>query len=115
MAGRGLGRDRLLPCQHVGLLGLQYISANLERAILYLNPTMVLVLSAFWFRRPIALMQLLALAVAYAGVSVVWWHDWNTTPMVSDQVQSQMGVDPSHALAVGVCWCWAVRCRMPCT
>lgn len=97
----GLGVTGYYLASTLDFLGLQYISANLERAILYLNPTMVLVLSAFWFRRPIALMQLLALGVAYAGVSVVWWHDWNTTPMVSDQVQSQMGVEPSHALAVG--------------
>ncbi|HEX5312187.1 DMT family transporter [Aquabacterium sp.] len=97
----GLGVTGYYLASTLDFLGLQYISANLERAILYLNPTMVLVLSALWFRRPIALMQLLALGVAYAGVSVVWWHDWTTTPLVSEHVHSGWGVDPSHALTLG--------------
>jgi hypothetical protein len=37
-----LGFQRLLPGQLSRLPGLQYISASLERLILYLNPTMVL-------------------------------------------------------------------------
>jgi drug/metabolite transporter (DMT)-like permease len=55
--------------------GLQYISASLERLILYLNPTMVLLLSALLFGRRVTRHQLVALAVSYAGVVLVFGHE----------------------------------------
>ncbi len=60
---------------YLDFLGLQYISAGLERVILYLNPTMVLLLSAIFLRRPVATRQWLAMGVAYAGVVLVFLHD----------------------------------------
>ena len=56
-------------------LGLQYISAGLERLILYLNPTLVLLLGAVLFKRRVSRGQMLALAVSYAGVLVVFGHE----------------------------------------
>jgi drug/metabolite transporter (DMT)-like permease len=55
--------------------GLQYISASLERLILYLNPTLVLLLGWALFRRPIAARQVLAMALSYAGVLLVFGHE----------------------------------------
>jgi len=55
--------------------GLQYVSASLERLILYLNPTLVLAINVFVFKRPIKPMQLLALAVSYGGVALVFGHE----------------------------------------
>jgi drug/metabolite transporter (DMT)-like permease len=52
--------------------GLHYISASLERLILYLNPTLVLALSVLLFRRPVRREQLIALTVSYAGVLCVF-------------------------------------------
>jgi drug/metabolite transporter (DMT)-like permease len=60
-------------------LGLRYISAGLERIILYLSPTIVLVLSAMLFGRRIARRQWLAMFVAYAGVTLVFLHDVRLT------------------------------------
>lgn len=56
-------------------LGLQYISAGLERVILYLNPTLVLLISALVLGRTVRRHELVALAVAYAGVLIVFAHD----------------------------------------
>ena len=56
-------------------LGLLYISAGLERVILYLNPTLVLLIGLVWLRKRPARREWLALGVAYAGVFVVFWHD----------------------------------------
>lgn len=56
-------------------LGLQHISAGLERVILYLNPTLVLLGSVFVLRRPILAREAWALAVTYGGVLFVFWHD----------------------------------------
>jgi len=55
--------------------GLQYISANLERLILYLNPTIVLGVSALFFKAHIKPQQWAALVVSYLGVLVVFGHD----------------------------------------
>jgi drug/metabolite transporter (DMT)-like permease len=55
--------------------GLQYISANLERLILYLNPTIVLAVSALAFKLKVKPRQWIALAVSYLGVLVVFGHD----------------------------------------
>ena len=56
-------------------LGLQYISAALERLILYLNPTLVLLLSVLVLRRPVTRFDLVALALSYGGIVLVFWHD----------------------------------------
>jgi len=55
--------------------GLAYISAGLERLILYLNPTLVLALGALLFKRRVSRWQVLALAVSYCGVLVVFGHE----------------------------------------
>jgi drug/metabolite transporter (DMT)-like permease len=56
-------------------LGLQYISASLERLILYLNPTLVLALSVLAFGRKVTLRQLAAIGLSYAGVLLVFGHE----------------------------------------
>ena len=55
--------------------GLQYISASLERLILYLNPTLVLMLSIVLFKRRARAGQWWALAVSYGGVLLVFGHE----------------------------------------
>jgi drug/metabolite transporter (DMT)-like permease len=56
-------------------MGLQYITASLERLVLYLYPTMVLVLSAVLHKRPVTRRELLALLLSYAGIAFVFAHD----------------------------------------
>lgn len=48
--------------------GLQFISAGLERVILFLYPTFVLLFSALIFRRPVTLRETIALLLCYAGM-----------------------------------------------
>jgi len=55
--------------------GLAYISASLERLVLYLNPTIVLLLGRVLYKRRVTRGQLLALAVSYAGVLLVFGHE----------------------------------------
>ena len=54
--------------------GLQYITASLERLILYLNPTLVLLLGWLLHGRRIRRPQLVAMAVSYCGVVLVFGH-----------------------------------------
>jgi drug/metabolite transporter (DMT)-like permease len=56
-------------------LGLRYISVGLERLILFLAPTLVLLITAFWLKRVIAMRQWVALFLSYAGVVLVFAHD----------------------------------------
>lgn len=56
-------------------LGLQYISAGLERLILYLNPTLVLLLSVVLLGRPVSRAERVALALSYGGILLAFWHD----------------------------------------
>ena len=55
--------------------GLQYISAGLERLILFLNPTFVVLMSVMFVGYRIVRRDLLALAVSYAGIALVFVHD----------------------------------------
>jgi len=55
--------------------GLQYVTASLERLILYLNPTLVLALSVVLFGKRVSLRQLAAIGVSYAGVILVFGHE----------------------------------------
>ncbi len=56
-------------------LGLQYISAGLERLILYIYPTLVLLMLAYWKHERINNTVKLALAIAYSGMLLVFAHD----------------------------------------
>jgi drug/metabolite transporter (DMT)-like permease len=64
---------------YVDFLGLQYISVGLERIVLYLTPTIVLVISYFVLQKPISRMQWYALVVGYLGVIVVFVQDASST------------------------------------
>lgn len=58
-------------------LGLLYISASLERLVIFLYPTLVVVLSAIYFKRRITGRVVVALLLSYAGIILVFAHDVN--------------------------------------
>lgn len=55
--------------------GLQYIGASLERLILYLNPTIVLLIGVVFLGKRASRGQWLALGLSYLGVLVVFGAD----------------------------------------
>jgi drug/metabolite transporter (DMT)-like permease len=69
-------------------LGLQYVTASLERLMLFLYPTIVVVLSAIFLAQPITRRTLAALALSYGGIALAVAHDIRITG------------DP-HAIALG--------------
>ena len=71
----GLGFTGYYLASFLDFWGLQYISASLERLILYLNPTLVLLLGWALYRRRIGRMQAIAMAVSYGGVLLVFGHE----------------------------------------
>lgn len=71
----GLGFSGYYLASFLDFAGLAYISASLERLILYLNPTLVLALSVALHRTRVTARQIGALAVSYAGVLLVFGHE----------------------------------------
>jgi len=59
----------------LAFVGLETVSAGLERVVLYLSPTFVLLITAVVFKRPIARRQWVALALSYGGVVAVFLND----------------------------------------
>lgn len=57
---------------YLDLAGLQYISAGLGRLILYLYPTIVLLLSALFLKQPIRARHLASLGLSYGGIVLVF-------------------------------------------
>jgi drug/metabolite transporter (DMT)-like permease len=53
-------------------LGLQYISAGLERLILFLYPSFAVFINAYFFRQRISPIQQLALLLTYVGIGLAY-------------------------------------------
>ena len=71
----GLGVSGYYLASTLDFMGLQYISASLERLILYLNPTLVLAMGVVLFKRRVTTRQVMALAVSYGGVLLVFGQE----------------------------------------
>lgn len=71
----GLGLIGYYCSSFLDFLGLQYISAGLERLILFLYPTMTVILSAMLYKRAIGRKVIVAMALCYAGIALVFLHD----------------------------------------
>ena len=71
----GLGFIGYYLSSYLDFLGLQYISAGLERLILYLSPTFVMLIGRVLYKRQVEPIRMLAMLVSYAGICVVFWHE----------------------------------------
>ena len=71
----GLGVTGYYLASYLDFAGLQYISASLERLILYLNPTLVMLLGLAVYGRRITLRQVVGMALSYAGVVLVFGQE----------------------------------------
>lgn len=84
MAGLGLFGYYL--ASYLDFLGLDYISAALERLILFLYPTVVIVLSALFLGKPVTRRMLAALALSYLGIALAVGHDLDVSGTARDVV-----------------------------
>ena len=60
-------------------MGLAYITAGLERLILFLYPTIVAIISVFLFKKPIGRTGIIALVLSYIGIGLATIETVNTT------------------------------------
>lgn len=68
----GLGLLGFYLASLLDFIGLQYISASLERLILFVYPTLVVLLSVVFLRKPIRRVHYLALLLTYAGIALAF-------------------------------------------
>ncbi|MEG3002279.1 MAG: DMT family transporter [Comamonas sp.] len=71
----GLGFCGYYLSSYLDFAGLQYITASLERLILYLNPTLVVVFGWVVYKRAITWGQLAGMGLSYCGVLLVFGHE----------------------------------------
>lgn len=62
------------------LSGLEYVSAQLERLMLYAYPSMVVVIGALFFGAKVSRSVIPALLLTYAGLGVMYGHDLQIAP-----------------------------------
>ncbi len=71
----GLGVTGYYLASFLDFAGLAFISASLERLILYLNPTLVLLLGWVLYKRPVGRWQAIGMGISYLGVVLVFGHE----------------------------------------
>lgn len=76
---------------YLDFLGLRYITAALERLILFLYPTLVIVLSALFLAKPIGRRTLVALALCYCGIGLAVGHDLHVAGEVGEVGEVALG------------------------
>jgi drug/metabolite transporter (DMT)-like permease len=67
--------------------GLEFISAGLERLTLYIYPTIVILMMAFWKKKLISHREKIALAIAYAGMIFVFVHELQFHQTLSNTIK----------------------------
>jgi drug/metabolite transporter (DMT)-like permease len=67
--------------------GLTYIDASLERIILYIYPTIVIIISKYWYNTIITPIQILSIALTYVGIIIAY--------------SGNLAVNPSHDVFIG--------------
>ncbi|MCW5634328.1 MAG: DMT family transporter [Rubrivivax sp.] len=75
LAVAGLGFSGYYLASFLDFAGLQYVTASLERLMLYLNPTLVLLLSWLLVGKRVHPTQVWAMAVSYLGIALVFGHE----------------------------------------
>ena len=76
----GLGFIGYYLASYFDFLGLQYITAALERLLLFVHPTFVVFFSALLFGRRITGRDVFSIAISYVGIALVFGHDVATQP-----------------------------------
>jgi len=71
----GLGVLGYYAASYFDFKGLTYLDASLERLILFIYPTIVVILSAVVFRKKIGLTQGIAIMISYVGLAVIFLPD----------------------------------------
>lgn len=65
-------------------VGLRYVSAGIERLILFIYPTFVVIISAVWFKVQVTKRQVGALIITYSGLCIAYISEARVQSIDSD-------------------------------
>lgn len=80
-------------------LGLQWITADFERLVLFVYPTLVMIITAVLFRRPVGPREKISLVLSYGGIALVF---------IKAMAERQPGIAVGAALVFGSALAYAV-------
>jgi drug/metabolite transporter (DMT)-like permease len=61
-------------------IGLQYISAGIERIILFIYPTLAVIINLIVFKVPIQKKQWISMGITYLGIGIAYWGEFSNIP-----------------------------------
>ena len=61
-------------------IGLQYVSAGIERIILFVYPTLAVIINWLLFKVPITKRQWQAIVITYMGIGIAYWGEIHLMP-----------------------------------
>ena len=61
-------------------VGLTYVKASLERIILFIYPTIVILLNKVFLKKPITKTQMIAIFLSYLGIVIAFFNDIHISP-----------------------------------
>lgn len=59
-------------------VGLEYVSASFERLLLFIYPTLVLIMSLVWLKRRAGRREIAALLITYVGIGISYYNETAT-------------------------------------
>ncbi len=100
----GLGILGYFIASYLDLLGLQYISAQLERVVLFCFPTIVVVMSYVFFKTKLPKNIWWLLGMSYCGILLIFGHDLST---LGAEVATGTALVFASALAFAIYVLWS--------
>ena len=64
---------------YLDFLGLEFIKASLERIILFIYPTLVLIISKVFLKKEFTKIQIAAILISYVGILITFWQEISMT------------------------------------
>ena len=73
-------------------VGLQYISAGIERIILFIYPTLSVIINRIIYKVKISRIQFIAIGVTYLGIGIAYWGEFQQMPETQNFVYGSLMV-----------------------
>jgi drug/metabolite transporter (DMT)-like permease len=61
-------------------IGLQYISAGIERIILFIYPTLAVLINRVIYKVNISRVQFVSIGITYLGIGIAYWGEFQQMP-----------------------------------
>lgn len=73
-------------------IGLQYISAGIERIILFIYPTLAVLINRVIYKVKISRIQFISIGITYLGIGIAYWGEFQQMPETQNFVYGSVMV-----------------------